>query len=1113
MGSTPINPAGSGTPPGGGGGDDQSSQNLTNLTTGLNAAKNETADLASTLRDLKDTLQKMPGVAEDVSKKMAKVGVEMKGIVALADDAQEAMKGMADYTKALNKTLSTNRNAKELRTALQGVVEASEAALKRGIFSGRGAEQIQHRMAQAQRMAEELATSVDGIVDDQKHQAVIRFFKDMQREGEKAADIFNRVNMGTFTKSVVTAKKAMIDAGLMKAGRLEKYAAYAPAAVKMKDAAAAKAAGNRADFQRRREEVQERLGGIKGLNLPRTTEGKIDWAHAAAQQRVYKEMGFGKRSAAALQGAQGAAPGEEGAFAKVLMAGGGGTGGSMLRGLTESGVLEGGAGMISELVGKLALPLAILEGIKDIWDKNAQMNKDVEAALGGGGIFTGATGGMQSMDIARMNLTPQNLETMFYNRLGLNFDRNLKMAGAIVKSGYNVEDLTQMGGPGLGMTGDEFAPGRFGQIQQTAAVQGRILGLGDEQSVETIMKLLMQYRQSMEGAQDFFVNVEKDTRAAGISATKYISILEEITDHFGKFNKSIDEVAGTMRMLSATGRETAQDLQDNMKLLYGQGRGEDVNKGVYLLQQMQQTGGATVMQQRLQSSFARQAQTVTTSLQDLGMKIDPQDVQDMLASPSGQIVLKNMMTDFIGKNPKLAKRDITAASAAINAATSTGRGVDIVRRLASGGSAMDAYAQLDASGLLQNPQVMLSMTQGFMEQVRRTGGKGMDAKSLFFQGGAGTDMLTQQLTEYFLGDKQAAMKFQQMLQDTAEQRLQVAEQNPENSALAVKQIMNAIPELRGDMKQGESTTDALTRWSRDKRYGGKITYLLSGLDGGMNDLFDTNKGLAEAMSRGDIAKQKDQDLGTARQIGGATQTIEDVVKNIIPTLFNKVIGILEEIRGFFAHSRFFGGVNADEEKQAQAFMDQKDNTDLIANATQMTSKKLSALESLRTKTDNADDRQALEKQITDTQATLDKLTKKFGPNTGLGTQAASDLIGTAEDTLTGLNQPITDLMKGIGVDAATSTAVGGQYGYTLTDDQFDKVKDKIASFEAAGLAKDTPGTDSSGRPTHIIQTTNNFNSVDFQHVDAGRQSMVQSNESPSETAARARWGNATAGVK
>src|SRR5208282_5009096 len=98
-------------------------------------------------------------------------------------------------------------------------------------------------------------------------------------------------------------------------------------------------------------------------------------------------------------------------------------------------------------------------------------------------------------------------------------------------------------------------------------------GLTDTEGVTELLKLLDQYSQTIASSERFFVQLNKDTQAAGVSTTKYLKIIDEVSGHFDRMNRSLEQTTDMMRDLSRYGAVSSESLKDMMDFL-GQGGGK-----------------------------------------------------------------------------------------------------------------------------------------------------------------------------------------------------------------------------------------------------------------------------------------------------------------------------------------------------------------------------------------------------------------------------------------------------------------------------------------------------------------------------------------------------------
>lgn len=338
-------------------------------------------------------------------------------------------------------------------------------------------------------------------------------------------------------------------------------------------------------------------------------------------------------------------------------------GGSFTKGLGLAGE-EGVAGLGSlagDALGMGALPLAIggaaFEGVNALFNATTKRNKDVYGALGGSGIFTGNRTGQRAFQNVRSNLTPSGSNALF-DPLSITYEKNLKVAGAIANSGVDMSELAR-GGNGT-------ESNIVGRVGRTAFQGAALAGLDETKGTEQIMKLLQQYHLSLDGTDKFFDKLIKDTHAAGITTTKYIQIIDDVTSGFDHMAKSLDTVTGTMRVLGSTGTMTADSLADTMKTLAGGGDKSPEQKAFIATEMMANPSIINHMVGARQSQVNTQADAVRTALTDSKL-FTPDEIKNMDLNSGEGIqaarALLNTRSNSVGPDGRSALAVQTAGGA------------------------------------------------------------------------------------------------------------------------------------------------------------------------------------------------------------------------------------------------------------------------------------------------------------------------------------------------------------------------------------------------------------------------------------------------------------------
>lgn len=1072
-----VPPGGGGAPPAGGGGGGDVPEFNVNAFKDYNSAVSDSN--ASTVL-MKQALEALGAVAETTDKKILKFRDNLRGSILIADNTTEALKAMSDQTKALAKDFTQNKGLASAKTAYQGLIQnMKEMAAKHRentkLVQGMNREITRLTIAEKAlgNTSEEVFAASEGWMDVAKN----------INEAAKAAARLNTAYAGMKRmkwggEAVGTTRANLIDAGVMKAGRFEKYAAMGGAAVKLKEAAKAKRETNQADFLGRRETARaavedlEKKGHIK---LQRTADGGIDWAKMATDRKKLARAG----------GAGGT--GDLGTTMGLLQQAGAAPKGGLMGKITGGGFIESAVGKGAELAGQFALPLAIAEAVKDLIvsliDKNAEMNKQAET-LSGGGLLAGAglPGGASAADTflaARSNLMP----SYGVSALGLNYDRNIKMAQAVIESGYGIEEIGQ--GGVFGAKKGDFAPGTFGEMQKMAATTGRVSGMGDAASIQMSMKLITQYRQSMEGTEDFMINLNKDFRMAGLSVAKYVSILEEVTGQFDRMNKSIDQTSGVLRALSRTGRQTAEDLAEEMKNIVGDPK-RDTGMRIYLDMQMQKSGQAQDNAAMQESVRAKEVQNAYKALggEGLGLQMDgkpitPAAVGKLLETQEGRDQLNTMMTSLQAKNPDIDARRFISAQGAVTKAGQESDRATLMQQFANGKIDANTYdARIEALG--KSPTTQANENLAAAKTVMRM--SGLDENSLYQGGALKTNRKTQSLLEFFKLSPTLLRDTQTELQNQGQSRLRLGMTNEKygeglfnmyKSQMGPEGVLKKVTDATTGKERDETFGEALNRWSKDPRYGKVFTNLLRGGNKEMERLYNTQSDLTDIEDDAAKEAEKARIEEAARSAGRVTQTTADIFANAFSYYFTEVVNVLEKIRLYFAHSKWFGGVTEDMEvagaasvKQNMAKLDQAaaDNDLRIADI----NRQLEGLDP------NDTDRKAdLEKQLRDEQSKKDALATrtKYGVGSGLSAGDAANLADIASGEIANGQQPLVDALK------AMNAQMDKAGDFTLTPDQYAQQQKMLEATGAGGLV--SKNTNAQGAVTsytvHITQYSHDTN--------------------------------------
>jgi hypothetical protein len=480
-----------------------------------------------------------------------------------------------------------------------------------------------------------------------------------------------------------------------------------------------------------------------GVDLARTKGGKIDWetmkrrgpvSGEAAQ--AFKEMDYAAmakeaayRGGGGVLGRADAWLGERALRARIAAQTGGAEGapgmmGKGLVGLQEmgggsvmGGAAEGGMGAIAALAGPLAVVAAIKTAVEGFIDTAAKTNQAIEKGMGGALFTPGMTGG-QALKTVRDNLTAN-----IFNAYGQNLERNLAIAQAMQEQGLDITEVARdtirgrtLAGGGAPDTGAGFLGGGFGEFQRNAMVAGRALGLTDVQTVTRMTKMLHEMRQTFESTHDFLEQVNTSARAAGISTTKYLSIIDELTAQFDKLNKSFNETVNLVNALGASGTVTAENLADMANALTGAGEQKTVT---------QSAAGFVFMSQEMKDHLKEVQQDIIddaqSRLQDAikGTKLDVTGID--LRTPAGLLALQSRIAQMPNS---LQKQQIQSASDAARYALNQMNAVILPGITGGGRGAVQAAYGMETYG--KGIAVQAALQQSLLSEGLKAAGQSMD---------------------------------------------------------------------------------------------------------------------------------------------------------------------------------------------------------------------------------------------------------------------------------------------------------------------------------------------------------------------------------------------------
>lgn len=720
----------------------------------------------------------------------------------------------------------------------------------------------------------------------------------------------------------------------------------------------------------------------------------------ALTERMFGKGAKGKHAEAFKAGEEAmAGGGEAGAgYSEAMQSGGGAIAKAM-------GGFEDGIMSVVEGLEGVAVPLMLVVGaiylLVEAFDSYVKQNKDMESKLGKGGLFTTGNVG-DAFNQARRTLTP-GVGTGV--PLGITFERNLALAGGMAQN-YNVSSMMKAGQanvagmlPGGGGALGGFAGGGLGELQRTVFGGARAAGLTDTEGMEEVLKMIDQYGETLASTETFFVKLNKDTAAAGISTTKYLKIIDEVSGHFDRMNKSLEQTTGMMRELSRYGAISGESLKDMMEFLT-KGGGATPDKYAQRIFQEQLKSPDMV-----ETGRKAQADTLTGYLDNVNDQIQRlnkgganlpgfdagkiQDIQAMIAKGNvegaqDQIESVRAALQKSGMSDKL----ISGVTGALDKASQqvgqvfASQSKDASQR--TGRAALMGDTPVSAAiRNIQNVQSMAKFSGMSMEDL--ISGKG---------GGATSDMMAGLLGQIF------------ETTDLAKAREQFAGLSKNQVNTRVQDIKSTTDPVE-KKKQAIAMVNEMIRQQRSGKLDGPLLKELKGQQGavgdGMRELSDNTSMSADALldfvdaHRNEAAATKEnqskvvsnlalnakisddmyaKQIDDAKSVAERTQTVEDILKNTFAPLLNDIVSAVE----FIANKMGFGLFHKDAADLAKDFASDSSVLNETLKKTQDSAdqqeKHLSEMRKTMSKGGMSDEaKTALDKQINDAISKLSETEK------------------------------------------------------------------------------------------------------------------------------------------
>lgn len=524
--------------------------------------KDVIADIATaTEAQVKFTEAQNKGVesVELIAKRTRSWATELKSALAVADDMEDTMKALVEYQKNMSKTTLNATNYEDARKSLEEMERVMKDAMKNGFLSKSNRAQVKQTLDIIGKGLTDIKGKVGAIGNDPALDKVHLDLGKVRAQVEKTTKAMKGMKLSGLTKDAAHLEKAFSHLfGKGGNSKIDKFHQFGQFARQLKYQRQ-QVAGNR-------KALKEQIKDAKAAGTIMDPDFK------GSGNRTARDAGFGPMGAA--YHARKMAGQKFNPFsyigAKTEQAGQAVTGGA-----------AAGAESLASLAGTFAGPLAMVAGIAAILyetvEKDHKYNTDIHEQLGKGGLYGGDARPDDVFGSVKDNLRLHSLWGT--NMLGVGYDKNLELAKAMTEGGFGTSNLANHD---VKQDSKGMLDNSFGTMQRNAYVYGKMAGLSPNETMTQTIKLISQYKQSLGSTEDFFVQITKDTHAAGISTNKYIELIDEVNSHYDRSNKLLMTTVTIMRMLGSTGTQSAEDMKESLETLTNHGKQMALPQAAYL---------------------------------------------------------------------------------------------------------------------------------------------------------------------------------------------------------------------------------------------------------------------------------------------------------------------------------------------------------------------------------------------------------------------------------------------------------------------------------------------------------------------------------------------------
>jgi hypothetical protein len=575
---------------------------------------------------------------------------------------------------------------------------------------------------------------------------------------------------------------------------------------------------------------------------------------------------------------------------------------------------------------KAAVPLAVIGGIIQMRDKIAEENKKInEAFTGLGGMSTGRA---EDFSGIRKSLLSTGVTNAL--RMGQGQEENMKIMSAAGESGLALGGTLRRGvdlGDALDKGRDTLEGGGFyGSVMKNAVYSGKNLGMGQDASTRLTMKLIEKFGQTTRETQKFFLGMDDMMQHSGVSASKYIEVIDEVTGQFNDMNRSLNSTLGILSALGKNGRLTGETMKTIMKDLSKPNQMSTAQR-MYNIQEMKKNGDLDRAVTGEKAAGKRELEALHEQLSTVpGM--DPtllgkggRDIAKNRAAIEAQLVaslkdkpedlksitsaLEDTLNRVLGHEARaeaLRSGDSLAAASAIEQGGESGISAAYQRRTTLRNLArMGKFSKQDTQGLLAgDPELMKRlMKSGVISQMVQQGtlSSGEEALKAF-----------QSNTQVTRAGAMAAVDFgrttknpEDLLNKTGKTEIEASRDKGKYDTMV--DLQRARMRAKGVNPDKFSLKELAAMFASDaKKNSGALAKELMGLNETFDLVIQAGSALQKAVEANTTIQAQDAAKKKAQEITDQTRTTAEIFAKTFEYLFDKVINFLDKMMNFLSPS-------------------------------------------------------------------------------------------------------------------------------------------------------------------------------------------------------------------